>query len=465
MVREDSELGVESGNSLGVNGLQQTWDAILERMKTLVNAQSFQTWIKPTKLVRCDGTRLTVQGPNPFFIDWLAEHHKDKLQLAAGETLGEEVTIEFISSPSPSRVSPPETNVRRSMLVRDPVTLPNRVQLNSRYTFGEFVVGGSNRLAHAAARAVSENPARVYNPLFIYGGVGLGKTHLLQAVGHFVLGEHPALRISYVSTESFMNELIHAIRKGITLEFKERYRNIDILLIDDIQFLAGKESTQEEFFFTFNALHDANKQIVVTSDRPPKEIPTLQERLTSRFEWGLITDIQPPDIETRIAILRKKVENERIQLPDDVIQVIAENVKSNIRELEGSLIRILACSSLTCQEINVEMAQEVLRDIIKGSSKKKLNIQTIQKVVSQHFDVPTESIKAKTRISRVVLARQVAILLSRELTGSSLVQIGKRFGGRDHSTVLHAIKKVRKQVQGDIALSRKIQTIREELLD
>jgi chromosomal replication initiator protein len=464
-VREDSELEIDSGKPLGINRLQQIWDTILERMKTLVNAQSFQTWIKPTKLVGCDGARLTVQGPNPFFIDWLAEHHKDKLQLAASEMLGEEVTIEFISSPSPSRVSPPETNVRRSMLVRDPVTLPNRVQLNSRYTFEEFVVGGSNRLAHAAARAVSENPARVYNPLFIYGGVGLGKTHLLQAVGHFVLGEHPALRISYVSTESFMNELIHAIRKGITLEFKERYRNVDILLIDDIQFLAGKESTQEEFFFTFNALHDANKQIVVTSDRPPKEIPTLQERLTSRFEWGLITDIQPPDIETRIAILRKKVENERIQLPDEVIQVIAENVKSNIRELEGSLIRILACSSLTCQEINVEMAQEVLRDIIKGSSKRKLNIQTIQKVVSQHFDVPIESLKAKTRISRIVLARQVAILLARELTGLSLVQIGKRFGGRDHSTVLHAIKKVKKQAQGDIALGRKIQTIREELLD
>ncbi len=465
VLREDLELEVESGKPLGIDRLQQIWDAILERMKTLVNAQSFHTWIKPTKLVDCKGTRLTVQGPNPFFIDWLAEHHKDKLQLAACETLGEEVTIEFISSPSPSRVSPPETNVRRSMLVRDPVTLPNRVQLNSRYTFEEFVVGGSNRLAHAAARAVAENPARVYNPLFIYGGVGLGKTHLLQAVGHFVLGEHPALKISYVSTESFMNELIHAIRKGITLEFKERYRNVDILLIDDIQFLAGKESTQEEFFFTFNALHDANKQIVVTSDRPPKEIPTLQERLTSRFEWGLITDIQPPDIETRIAILRKKVENERIQIPDEVIQIIAENVKSNIRELEGSLIRILACSSLTCQEINIEMAQEVLRDIIKGSSKRKLNIQTIQKVVSQHFDVPIESLKAKTRISRIVLARQVAILLSRELTGLSLVQIGKRFGGRDHSTILHAIKKVQKQAQGDIALGRKIQTIREELLD
>jgi chromosomal replication initiator protein len=463
-VREDVPVGVESGDYLDIAGLQRIWDEILERMKTLVNEQSYQTWIKPTKLVSCEPGSVTIQGPNPFFVDWLAEHHRDKFQLAASEALGEEVTVEFVAFPSPRRVSPPEKSLQRAVLVRDPVTLPNRVQLNSRYTFEEFVVGGSNRLAHAAARAVAENPARVYNPLFIDGGAGLGKTHLLQAVGHAVLREQPALRISYVSTESFMNELIHAIRKGITLEFKDRYRNVDILLIDDIQFLAGKESTQEEFFFTFNALHDANKQIVVTSDRPPKEIPTLQERLTSRFEWGLITDIQTPDLETRIAILRKKVENERIQIPDDVIQVIAENVKSNIRELEGSLIRILACASLTCQEINVDMAHEVLRDIIRGSSKREMSVQTIQKVVSQHFDVPLDSLKAKTRISKVVLARQVAILLSRELTDLSLVQIGKRFGGRDHSTILHAIDKIRKQTAGDIALERKVQTIREELL-
>ncbi len=458
-------MGLEGGKTLGIEGLQEIWGAILERMKTLVNTQSYQTWIKPTKLVGYDKGCLTVQGPNPFFIDWLAEHHKDKMRLAASEALGEEVTVEFVASPSPPRVSPPDSNVRRSVLVRDPVTLPNNLQLNSRYTFEQFVVGGNNRLAHAAARAVSDHPAHVYNPLFIYGGVGLGKTHLIQAIGHAVIQERSALKISYVSTENFMNELIHAIRKGITFEFKERYRNIDILLIDDIQFLAGKESTQEEFFFTFNALHDANKQIVVTSDRPPKEIPTLQERLTSRFEWGLITDIQPPDLETRIAILRKKVENERIQIPDDVIQIIAENAKSNIRELEGSLIRILACSSLTCQEINVDMAQEVLQDIIKGSSKKKINIQTIQKVVSQYFDVPLESLKARTRISNVVIARQVGMLLSRELTGLPLVQIGKRFGGRDHSTVLHSIKKVHKLAKGDIAFSRKIQTIKDELLD
>jgi chromosomal replication initiator protein len=446
-----------------VEQLRELWDRVLDRISTVVNAQSFQTWFKPTRLVSYDDARLVVEGPNPFFVDWLAEHHLDKIEFAARETLGKDVSIEFIASEPPQRISSSDVSVRRSVLVNEQVALPNKVHLNARYTFDEFVVGGNNRLAHAAALAVAEQPARVYNPLFIYGGVGLGKTHLIQAIGHHVLTEHPSLRISYVSAESFMNELIHAIRNGITLEFKERYRNIDILMIDDIQFLAGKESTQEEFFFTFNALHDANKQIVVTSDRPPKEIPTLQERLTSRFEWGLITDIQPPDLETRIAILRKKVENERIPIPDDVIALIAENVKSNIRELEGSLIRILACSSLACQEINVKMAQSVLRDIIKGRPKKPIDIKTIQRAVSQHFDIPLETLKAKTRIARVVLARQVAIFIARELTDSSLVEIGRHFGGRDHSTVLHACKKIEREIEGDPKLGRKLTAIKEEL--
>jgi chromosomal replication initiator protein len=443
--------------------LRDLWESILERISTLVNSQSFQTWFKPTRLVSYKGGRIVIEGPNPFFIDWLAEHHLDKIEYAARETLGEEVTVEFVASETSQRAPATSPGIRRSVLVNEPVTLPNKVHLNARYTFDEFVVGSSNRLAQAAALAVAEKPARAYNPLFIYGGVGLGKTHLIQAIGHFVLKEHPTLRISYVSAESFMNELIHAIRTGVTLEFKERYRNIDILMIDDIQFLAGKESTQEEFFFTFNALHDANKQIVVTSDRPPKEIPTLQERLTSRFEWGLITDIQPPNLETRIAILRKKVENEHIAIPDDVIALIAENVKSNIRELEGSLIRILACSSLACQEINTNMATSVLRDIIKGTPKKKIDVKTIQRAAAQHFDIPLDSLKAKTRISRVVLARQVAIYLTRELTDLSLVHIGKCFGGRDHSTILHACKKINHETENNPSLRRRIQTIKEEL--
>ena len=255
--------------------------------------------------------------------------------------------------------------------MNEPVVVPENAQLNARYVFDEFVVGSSNRFAHAAALAVADNPARAYNPLFIYGGAGLGKTHLIQAIGHRVIEKHAKMRISYVSAEGFMNDLILAIRSGITHEFKDRYRNIDILLIDDVHFLAGKESTQEEFFFTFNALHNANKQIVVTSDRPPKEIPTLQERLTSRFEWGLIADMQAPDTETRIAILRKKVEKEHIQIPDDVIQLIADNAKSNIRELEGSLIKLLACSSLASREITVDMARDVLADMVKSGAPKK----------------------------------------------------------------------------------------------
>ncbi len=444
--------------------LRQTWEKILEKIGDSVNAQSFQTWFKPTRLLSFEDDVLLVEGPNPFFIDWLAEHHIDKIRSAASDTIGADVSVEFTSSPAAGRVTRTETIASSPTTVENkPIAPPGNANLNGRYTFGEFVVGSGNRLTHAAALAVAEKPARIYNPLFIYGGAGLGKTHLLQAVGHFIINEHPGMRISYVSTESFVNELIHAIRKGTTHEFKKRYRDVDMLLIDDIQFLAGKESTQEEFFFTFNSLYDANKQIVCTSDRPPKDIPALQERLTSRFEWGLTTDIQPPDLETRIAILRKKVENERKLIPDDVIQLVAENVKNNIRELEGSLIRLLAFSSINCREISVDMAMDVLRDLMKDSSRKKITIPNIQKAVSQYFDIPADSLKAKTRISRVVLARQVAIFLSRELTSHSLVQIGKSFGGRDHSTVLHGIKKIDKLSQEDPALRRKIQTIREEL--
>jgi chromosomal replication initiator protein len=445
------------------DGLKQLWEAILERISALVNAQTFQTWFAPTRLLSCDGGHLVIEGPNSFFVDWLSEHHKDKIERAAREALGTPVTVELTAPAAAPRVSAPAAEAARSMLVTEPVVLPNKVHLNERYVFEEFVVGPSNRFAAAAAEAVSEHPARHYNPLFLYGGAGLGKTHLIQAIGHRVVERHRRMRISYVSAEGFMNDLIQAIRAGSTHEFKDRYRNIDILLIDDIHFLAGKESTQEEFFFTFNALHNANKQIVVTSDRPPKDIPTLEERLTSRFEWGLIVDIQPPDIETRIAILRKKVEKEGMQISEDVIELIAENVKSNIRELEGSLIKLLAYSSLTCQEIGVGMARDILRDFVKAPMSKRIGIPAIQKAVSQHFDIPLESLKAKTRIAKVVLARQVGIYLSRTLTDSSLVEIGKRFGGRDHSTVLYSYNKVLEALEEDPALKRKIQTIKEEL--
>jgi chromosomal replication initiator protein len=343
------------------------------------------------------------------------------------------------------------------------VALPNKVHLNERYTFAEFIVGNCNRLAHSGALAVAERPARAYNPLFIYGGSGLGKTHLIQAIGHKVRKDFPSMVIAYVSTESFVNELINAIQKNQTLAFKKKYRNVDILLIDDIQFLAGKEAMQEEFFHTFNALHEMNKQIVCTSDRPPKEIHTLEERLRTRFEWGLITDLQSPDFETRIAILRNKIADENIIIPDEVTEFIAENVTSNIREHEGSLIKILAFASLTSQEITVEMASQALKDIVRAPAARKITPKAIRDAVASDYDVPSDTLKAKTRISRVVRARQVAMYLCRGLTDLSLVAIGKHFGGRDHSTVLHSIRKITDLTADDPVFKGRVDRIRDEI--
>jgi chromosomal replication initiator protein len=323
----------------GVDKLKVLWDELLDGMKELLNEQCFQTWISPMRPVSYEAGVLRIEGPNPFFVDWVCEHHIDKIERVARDMLEKDTRVELTSRPGPSRVSPPEKSTARTMIVREPVALPNKIHLNGRYTFDEFIVGNCNRLAHSGALAVAERPAQAYNPLFIYGGSGLGKTHLIQAIGHRVRKEFPGMIIAYVSTESFVNELIHAIQKNKTLEFKKKYRNVDILLIDDIQFLAGKEAMQEEFFHTFNALHDANKQIVCTSDRPPKEIHTLEERLRTRFEWGLITDLQSPDLETRIAILRNKIEDENIQIPDNVIEFIASNITNNIRLYRSGVIK------------------------------------------------------------------------------------------------------------------------------
>ncbi|HMA76163.1 MAG TPA: chromosomal replication initiator protein DnaA [Candidatus Krumholzibacteriaceae bacterium] len=443
--------------------LADLWGNILGKISLLVNAQTFQTWFEPMKIATFVDSLIVIEGPNPFFIDWVAEHHIDKISMAAEEILGRAITVEFTAAGSHERAkssAPPPSPPKKEEGRIEP---PLNKNLNRRYTFGEFVVGACNRLTHAAASAVAENPASAYNPLFIYGGAGLGKTHLIQAIGNYAITHHSSLRVSYVSAETFMNELIYAIQTGSTLKFKERYRNTDILLIDDVHFLAGKESTQEEFFFTFNALHDANKQIVVTSDRPPKEIPTLQDRLTTRFEWGLITDIHPPDLETRIAILRRKVRKENIEIPDDVINLIAENVKTNIRALEGSLIRLLASSSLTRQEINCEMAERTLDGIIKNLKPTPVTIESIQKRVSETYGISVAKIKSSSRIKNIVLARQIAIFLSREITDKSLVEIGKNFGGRDHSTVLHAIKKINKSLSKDPSLEKEIQILRGKL--
>jgi chromosomal replication initiator protein len=438
---------------------EELWSTLLSNVKERVNRQSFETWFLPTRLVEAAGNSITVEAPNQFFVDWLSEHHLDKLLAAADETLGFRPEIRFtVSEQQPTlRARPPAAPPRPRPRLDEAL---GRSQLNPRYTFDEFVVGENNRLAHAACLAAAEKPARVYNPVFIYGGVGLGKTHLMQAIGHFVLEENPGARVYYVSTENFMNDLIYGIRHGKTFEFKEKYRNVDLLLIDDVHFLAGKESTQQEFFHTFNALYDSHRQIVLTSDRPPKEIPTLEERLTSRFEWGLVTDIQAPDLETRQAILRKKADVESRPIPDDVLYLIAHNVTSNIRELEGSLIRLLAFASLTGSEITVELAREVLRDFVKKPASSRVTVAGIQRTVARHYGVPIESMKSRDRSARLAFPRQVALFLARELTSLSLIDLGSHFGGRDHATVIHACRKIERVSRQDPTVHADLDAIR-----
>ncbi|HEU4365348.1 MAG TPA: chromosomal replication initiator protein DnaA [Candidatus Krumholzibacteria bacterium] len=445
------------------NGNDHLWSEFLASVTTLVNKQTFETWFKPMRLSSVDGARVTIDCPSKFFVEWVSEHHSDKIQFALRQVIGVDPQVALQNAND----APPEISRRMESASLAPVQRSRRAplegeRLNPKYVFEEFVVGNNSRMTYAACLAVSERPAQVYNPLFIYGGVGLGKTHLMQGIGHGVLKSQPHARVHYCSAEAFMNEMIMGIRQGNSHEFRLKYRNVDLLLIDDIQFLAGKESTQEEFFHTFNALHGASKQIVVTSDRPPKEIPTLEDRLVSRFEWGLITDIQQPDYETRLAILRKKVERENILIPDDVLALIADSVKSNIRELEGSLVKLLVHASVYKKDVNIEMAHDVLKDFVK-SSPKKTSISLIQRIVSQHYRVPVESMRSKVRTARIAFPRQVAIYLAREMTHASLAQIGQRFGGRDHTTVIHACQKISDMVERDVSLRSTISQLRKEL--
>ncbi len=335
--------------------------------------------------------------------------------------------------------------------------------LNPKYTFDSFVIGNSNRFAHAASLAVAEAPAKAYNPLFIYGGVGLGKTHLMHAIGHYILDNNPKSQVVYVSSEKFTNELINSIKDDKNVEFRNKYRNIDILLVDDIQFIAGKERTQEEFFHTFNALYEANKQIIISSDRPPKEIPTLEDRLRSRFEWGLIADIQAPDFETRMAILKKKADVEKLNIPNEVMVYIATKIKSNIRELEGALIRIVAFSSLTNKEISVDLASEALKDIISSKQTKQVTIDIIQEVVANYYNLKIEDLKSSRRTRNIAFPRQIAMYLSRKLTDMSLPKIGEEFGGRDHTTVIHAYEKISNNLKKDESLQNAINELNKRI--
>jgi chromosomal replication initiator protein len=417
------------------------WDLILARVETKVNRHSFSTWFKPTAFIADGGRSITVRVPNTLFKDWLTKHYSVVLAEALAEVRRSESALVFVSEPG-AALPPPELPIATSEDVAE-ATTDGRTPagLNPRYTFDAFIVGPSNQFAHAACRAVAEAPSRSYNPLFIYGGVGLGKTHLMHAVGQFVLQHDRNLKLTYISSERFMNEMINAVRYDRILDFRERYRSVDVLLVDDIQFVSGKEGTQTEFFHTFNALYDAQKQIVLSSDRPPHEIPALEERLRSRFEWGLIADIQSPDLETKVAILKRKAEAEAVPLPDSVAMYIAGRIKSNIRELEGSLIRLIAYASLTGRDISLELTQEVLKNVI-DSDDKAVTIDTIQKFVSDYYQLKFGELKSKNNSKSIALPRQIAMYLCKNLTRASLPEIGRSFGGKHHSTVIHSIRKV-----------------------
>ena len=422
------------------------WEQILARVETKVNRHSFYTWFKPTTFIAADSRTIRVRVPNPLFKDWLTKHYSGVIAEAMSELQNPSLDVDFIAAEAEADAAtaaaaigvdePPVVEPDQA-----PTAGPGPAGLNPRYTFDTFIVGSSNQFAHAACRAVAEAPSRSYNPLFIYGGVGLGKTHLMHAVGQYVLRHDRNLKLTYISSERFMNEMINAVRYDRVIDFRERYRSVDVLLVDDIQFLAGKEGTQTEFFHTFNALYDSQKQIVLSSDCPPHEIPALEERLRSRFEWGLIADIQSPDLETKIAILKKKAEAEAVPLPDNVAIYIASKIKSNIRELEGSLIRLIAFASLTGQELSLALAQEVLKNII-DHDEKAVTIEIIQKHVADYYNLKLVELKSRNNSKSITKPRQIAMYLCKSLTHASLPEIGRSFGGKHHSTVIHSIRKV-----------------------
>lgn len=444
--------------------LKNLWDKTLDIIKSELSEVSFNTWIKSCEPLSISSDTLKISVPNSFTQDILDKRYKVLVANSIKAVCSKLYTIEFIImsdnyDKEDDKANPANNKTSKSIIVNDEMSST----LNPKYTFNSFVIGNSNRFAHAASLAVAESPAKAYNPLFIYGGVGLGKTHLMHAIGHYILEGNPNAKVVYVSSEKFTNELINAIKDDKNEEFRNKYRNVDILLIDDIQFIAGKERTQEEFFHTFNALHDANKQIILSSDRPPKEIPTLEDRLRSRFEWGLIADIQVPDFETRMAILKKKADVENLNVANEVMGYIATKIKSNIRELEGALIRIIAYSSLTNREVTVDLASEALKDIISKKQGKHVTIDLIQDVVSSYFNLRVEDLKSQRRTRNVAYPRQIAMYLSRKLTDMSLPKIGEEFGGRDHTTVIHAYEKISENLKTDDSLQHTVNDITKKL--
>lgn len=419
------------------------WTELLARIETKVNRHSFNTWFSQTAFVEDTGDRVTVRVPSELNRNWLTTHYAEVIAEAMTEVRRNGVSVQFVIGEETGAA------VRRDAPPQPASPAPDAAArgLNPRYTFESFVVGSSNQFAHAGAVAVGEAPSRSYNPLYLYGGAGLGKTHLMHAIGHYLLQQTPDVALTYITSERYMNEFIDAVQRGHMLDFRERYRKLDVLMVDDAQFLSGKEGTQTEFFHTFNSLYDAHKQIIISSDCPPREIRTLEERLRSRFEWGLIVDVQPPDLETKIAILKKKAEAEAIPLPDDVALYIAGGIKSNVRELEGSLTRLIAYASLTGNVISLSLAREVLRNILRRDEQ-PVTIERIQKHVAGHYRLKVADLKGRDSSKAVAQPRQIAMFLCRKLTNASLPRIGKSFG-RDHSTVVHSVQKVEKQCGTD----------------
>ena len=453
----------------------ELWNKILETARPVLPEQSFQTWLASTKAIGLGDDTLVVEAASPFHQEMIEDRFRPVLEEVAAKLTGREIRISLQAAAPDRTVFNPVEFVREIREAAAPDSTEgarpgeaSAAQLNDRYTFERFVVGNHNQLAAAACRAVADKPARMYNPLFLYGGVGLGKTHLMHAIGNQIREANPGSRVMYVSSEHFMNDLVHSIQTGRTADFRRRYRAMDLLLVDDVHFLEGKERTQEEFFHTFNALYDAQKQIILTSDRPPKEIPGLEDRLVSRFEWGLVADIKAPDYETRVAILRKKAEDDGLALDDEVMDFIAHACTASVRELEGAVIKLLAYSSLTNQEVTVSLARaalaEMLREPVDADPTQGLTPQRVRDVVAKAWDVRPDALASKRRTKDLTIPRQVAMYLLKELLDISLVQIGDLFGGRDHSTVIHSIRKVQGDLDRDAVFRDRVNEVRRRLL-
>ena len=449
--------------------MKPLWQETLSQLEQNLNPQHFTTWIKPIQFIGIDKDLVQIEVPNRFFLSWIRDNYAELIRetLSSIGAVSYRLKIDIASEKDNSNNKIVAESASNKEIITDqiPRTSPKNTgsfNINKKYTFDEFVSGSSNQFAYAAANAVANNPATTYNPLFIYGGVGLGKTHLVNAIGNAILQKNPEMRVCYYTSEKFMNELINSLRYAKMDEFRNKFRSMDVLLIDDVQFIAGKERTQEEFFHTFNSLYESHKQIVVTSDKFPKEIPGLEERLRSRFEWGLIADIQSPDVETKQAILKIKAEQNGINLPEDVAFFLANSITSNVRELEGYLIRIGAYASLTSTSITLSMAKDILKNILV-EKRREITVEEIQKVVAQHFNIKISDLKSAKRLKALVLPRQVAMYIARQLTSCSYPEIGEKFGGKDHSTIIHAIKKIEKKIEEDLQLNSTVNALRQTM--